>query len=321
MGRILITGSNGQVGFKLKRSRPPLGEVIALARREMEPSDRASVQSANLYQPAIIASPAAYAAVDKAETEVELAISVNAQAPAVMAEWVEWVEWAEWAEWAEQHDALLTHYSTDYVFDGNKEGASCENDATSPQSVYGRSKWEGEEAIRARTSHHLILRTSWVVGTHGGNFLKTILRLTHERGSLNVVADQIGAPTPAALIADITAQLISHYRLPIHKFEYGTYHLAASGETRWFDYVPFAMYLAEQQRYPLRLLPSAIRPIPTSAYPLPPLQPTRDWTVLNYLGTSAWLCRLGRKVLPMWLHNSINEIEKLDMKRKEPTHH
>lgn len=257
MNRILITGSNGQVGFELKRALAPLGEVVALTRQEMDLADPDSVLAAlNHYQPAIIVNPAAYTAVDKAETEVELAMAVNARAPGVM------------AGWAAQHDALLIHYSTDYVFDGSKDGSYCEDDAANPQSVYGRSKWQGEEAVRARTAHHLILRTSWVAGAHGGNFLKTILKLAHERNSLNIVADQIGAPTSAALIADVTAQLISRYRLPTHKFDYGTYHLTASGETSWYDYARFVVQLAEQQRYPLRLAASAIRPIPASAYPL-----------------------------------------------------
>lgn len=283
MNRILITGTNGQVGFELKRALPPLGEVIALARQEMDLADPASILAAlNRYQPAIIVNPAAYTAVDKAESEVELAVAVNAHAPGIM------------AEWAEQHDALLIHYSTDYVFDGCKNGAYCEDDVANPQSVYGRSKWEGEEAIRARTAHHLILRTSWVVGTHGGNFLKTILRLAHERDSLNVVADQIGAPTSAALIADVTAQLISRYRLPTHKFEYGTYHLAASGETCWFDYARFVVQLAEQQRFPLRLAASAIRPIPTSAYPLPAPRPAN-----SRLDCSKLSCHFGL-ALPHW---------------------
>ncbi|EEG10446.1 dTDP-4-dehydrorhamnose reductase [Pseudogulbenkiania ferrooxidans] len=265
MSRILITGSNGQVGFELKHALAPLGEVIALTRQEMDLADPASILAAlNRYQPAIIVNPAAYTAVDKAETEVELAMAINAKAPGVM------------AEWAEQHDALLIHYSTDYVFDGNKDGAYCEDDTANPQSVYGRSKWEGEQAIRTCTAHHLILRTSWVVGAHGGNFLKTILRLAHERDSLNVVVDQIGAPTPAALIADITAQLISCYRLPTDQFNYGTYHLTASGETSWYDYARFVVRLAEQQRCPLRLAASAIRPISTSDYPLPAPRPANS---------------------------------------------
>ncbi|BAK78290.1 dTDP-4-dehydrorhamnose reductase [Pseudogulbenkiania sp. NH8B] len=265
MSRILVTGANGQVGFELKRALAPLGDVIAPTRQEMDLANPASVLSAlDRYQPAIIVNPAAYTSVDKAETDVELATAVNAHAPGIM------------AEWAEQHDALLIHYSTDYVFDGGKDGAYYEDDATNPQSVYGRSKWEGEQAIRAHTAHHLILRTSWVVGAYGSNFLKTILRLAHERDSLNVVADQIGAPTPAALIADITAQLISRYQLPTHKFDYGTYHLTASGETSWFEYARFVVRLAEQQRYPLRLLPGAIQPIPTSAYPLPAPRPANS---------------------------------------------
>lgn len=294
MSRILITGTNGQVGFELKRALAPLGEVIALTRQEMDLTDPASILAAlNRYQPAIIVNPAAYTAVDKAETEVELAMAVNAHAPGMM------------AEWAKQHDALLIHYSTDYVFDGTKDGAYGEDDAANPQSVYGRSKWEGEEGIRARTAHHLILRTSWVVGAHGGNFLKTILRLAHERNSLNVVADQIGTPTPAALIADVTAQLISRYRLPTDQFNYGTYHLTASGETSWFDYARFVVRLAEQQRYPLRLAASAIRPIPTSGYPLPAPRPANSRLDCSKLSRHFGL------VLPHWQQGVAHVVSQL----------
>ncbi|AXK39022.1 dTDP-4-dehydrorhamnose reductase [Crenobacter cavernae] len=265
MTRILITGANGQVGFELKRALAPLGDVVALTRQELDLA-RVDAIHAELdrYQPTIIVNPAAYTAVDCAESELEQAFAVNAQAPAAL------------ADWAERHEALLVHYSTDYVFDGTQNGAYGEDDAANPQSVYGRSKWEGEQAIRAATAHHLILRTSWVFGAHGNNFLKTILRLAKERSTLSVVADQVGAPTPAALIADVTAQLLSHYRRPTHRFEYGTYHLSAGGEANWYDYARYVIALAERAGIPLALKPDALEPIPTIGYPLPAPRPANS---------------------------------------------
>lgn len=265
MSRILLTGVNGQVGFELQRTLAPLGEVIAMTRQEMDLADPASIITAlNKYQPTIIVNPAAYTAVDKAETDIEQAMAINAHAPKVL------------AEWAAQHKALLVHYSTDYVFDGRKEAAYIESDIANPQSVYGRSKWLGEEAIRTATPHHLILRTSWVFGAHGNNFLKTILRLAKERDSLNIVADQFGAPTSAALIASISAQILQRYIVSAHNFDYGTYHLCASGETTWCDYARFVVQQAEKNALALKLSSSAIQPIPTSAYPLPAPRPTNS---------------------------------------------
>jgi dTDP-4-dehydrorhamnose reductase len=256
---------NGQVGFELQRTLASLGEVIALTRQEMDLADPASIMTAlNQYQPTIIVNPAAYTAVDKAETDIEQAMAINAHAPKVL------------AEWAAQHKALLVHYSTDYVFDGRKEAAYIESDIANPQSVYGRSKWLGEEAIRTATPHHLILRTSWVFGAHGNNFLKTILRLAKERDSLNIVADQFGAPTSAALIASISAQILQRYIVSAHNFDYGTYHLCASGETTWCDYARFVVQQAEKNALALKLSSSAIQPIPTSAYPLPAPRPTNS---------------------------------------------
>ncbi|MBA4708162.1 dTDP-4-dehydrorhamnose reductase [Aquitalea aquatica] len=262
MSRILITGINGQLGFELRRSLAMLGKCICLDRQQLDlsrPADIAAVL--DQYQPDIIVNPAAYTAVDKAESDDELAHAVNAAAPAAM------------AGWTGAKNALLLHYSTDYVFDGDKAMPYEEDDATSPQSVYGRSKCQGEQAIRASGADHIILRTSWVVGAHGSNFLKTIMRLARERDSLNVVADQIGAPTPAALIADVTAHIIKQWQTGKDKQLLGTYHLSSSGSTSWHGYTEYLLALAERYGVALQLKPENLHAIPSSAYPTPAKRP------------------------------------------------
>lgn len=281
--RILITGANGQVGFELQRSLAPLGQLFAMARQELDIANPASLTSGlESIQPDIIVNAAAYTAVDKAESEPELAARVNSHAP------------AELALWAESHNALLVHYSTDYVFDGNKHGAYVEDDTANPQSVYGQTKWQGEQVIRQTTSRHLILRTSWVYGAHGNNFLKTMLRLMRERDHLNVVADQTGAPTSAALIADVTAQILAQYNQNYDAFVYGTYHLTASGETSWHGYAQLIAKLAEKRELLLQLKSSDIQPIPSSAYPTPAIRPSN-----SRLDTSKLQDQFGL-VLPPW---------------------
>ncbi|MCW3482217.1 dTDP-4-dehydrorhamnose reductase [Neisseriaceae bacterium JH1-16] len=265
MTRILITGANGQVGFELQRALAPLGEILACDRLQLDLADSANLEVVlNRFQPDIIVNPAAYTAVDHAETEQAAAMAINVIVPAQL------------ATWAAQHDALLVHYSTDYVFDGQKEGAYIEDDAANPQSVYGRSKWQGEQAIRASGCRQLILRTSWVVGAHGNNFLKTILHLARERASLSIVSDQIGAPTSAALIADVTSQLLGRYLHQPSSFPFGTYHLTASGSTSWHGYARHVVTLAEQAGFELALHPDTIQPIPTSGYPLPASRPANS---------------------------------------------
>ncbi len=294
MSRIVLTGVSGQVGFELQRALAPLGEVIALTRQQMDLADPASILAAlNHYQPTIIVNPAAYTAVDKAETDIAQAMAINAHAPRVM------------ADWAAQHQALLVHYSTDYVFDGRKEGAYLENDITNPQSVYGRSKWLGEQAVRTTAPQHLILRTSWVFGAHGNNFLKTILRLAKERDNLNIVADQYGAPTSAALIADLTAQIVEYYRLSPNDFAYGSYHLCASGETTWCDYARFVVQEAEKKALTLKLTPEAIQPIATSAYPLPAPRPANSRLDCSKLRQSFALS------IPQWQQGVIDVMAQL----------
>ncbi|KPC50106.1 dTDP-4-dehydrorhamnose reductase [Amantichitinum ursilacus] len=265
---ILITGKTGQVGFELQRSLAVLGRVVALDRSECDLSQpealRALVQR---LQPDVIVNPAAYTAVDKAETDQAAAQAINGAAPGVL------------AEEAARLNALLVHYSTDYVFAGDDQTEPyTENAATAPRSVYGQTKLAGEDAIRAAHARHLILRTSWVYGAHGANFLKTALRLVQERDALKIVADQIGAPTAASLIADVTAQLVAQY---LHTDEpaaypYGTYHLAAEGETSWHGYARYVAAAAQQAGVALKATPERIEAIPTSAYPLPAPRPANS---------------------------------------------
>ncbi|AOJ32981.1 dTDP-4-dehydrorhamnose reductase [Burkholderia metallica] len=262
MPRILITGSNGQVGFELRRALAPLGQVVALTRRDMDLGDAASIVAAlDRHQPDLIVNPAAYTAVDKAESEPEQARAVNAEAPGVM------------ARWGRARNVSLFHYSTDYVFDGTGVEPYREDAPINPQSVYGATKCKGEDAIRQAYEQHLILRTSWVVGAHGGNFLKTILRLAGERDQLRIVADQTGAPTSAALIADVTAHLVACYFKHRERFAFGTYHLAASGETNWCAYARHIVALAEARGLDLKLRSTDIAPIATHEYPLPAKRP------------------------------------------------
>ena len=195
--KLLVFGKNGQVGHELLRTLKPLGEVVALDQQDANLADLENLRTVLYAQaPAVIINAAAYTAVDKAESEPELAQIINADAVRVM------------ADYARYNGSLLVHYSTDYVFDGEKEGAYLENDPANPLSIYGKTKRAGEEAIQNAGCHHLIFRTSWVYSAHGQNFIKTILRLAKERDVLNIVADQIGAPTSAELIADVTALAI-----------------------------------------------------------------------------------------------------------------
>lgn len=263
MKRVLVTGAKGQVGFELQRSLKGLAQVIAVDREELDLSDAAAIGPAlDALQPDLIVNPAAYTAVDRAESEPELAQAVNAAAP------------GELARWAAARGVWMIHYSTDYVFDGSKEGAWTEDDTPNPQSVYGRTKLAGEHAVRAANPQHLILRTSWVYGAHGANFLKTMLRLAAERESLSVVADQIGAPTGAPLIADITTRLVARIvGREAGGIAPGTYHLTAAGETNWCDYARHVVAGALARGAALRLTPEAIRPIATEDYPLPAPRP------------------------------------------------
>jgi len=264
---ILVTGSNGQVGFELRRSLAPLGNVAALDRAGCDLARPDEIRRAvREYQPDVIVNPAAYTAVDKAEAESELAFAINGTAAGIL------------AEEAKALGSLLVHYSTDYVFDGTKDGPYVETDEVNPQSIYGKSKLAGEEAIAASGAQALILRTCWVAGAHGGNFAKTMLRLGKERDSLRVIADQFGAPTTASLIADVTAQIVARQWLTADHgaFAAGVYHLAAAGETTWHAYATEVLRYAKARGAELKVDPEQIEAIPATAYPLPAPRPANS---------------------------------------------
>ena len=262
--KILLFGKNGQVGWELQRSLAPLGPLVALGneRKDGLCGDLADLEglaeTVRRVAPDVIVNAAAYTAVDKAETESGRAQRINAEAPGVL------------AKEAEKLGAWLVHYSTDYVFDGNGTAPWRENDATGPLGVYGQTKLDGERAV-AQCARHLIFRTSWVYAARGANFAKTMLRLAQEREHLRVVADQIGAPTGAELIADVTAHALRVAQGCLERA--GTYHLAAGGETSWHGYAQFAIEYALGAGLPIKVFPEAIEPIPTSAYPLPAKRP------------------------------------------------
>ena len=264
--KILLFGKGGQVGWELQRSLAPLGELIAL---EFDSTDHCGdftnlaglAETVRRVKPDVIVNAAAHTAVDKAESEPELARTINALAPGVL------------ADEAEKLGAWLIHYSTDYVFNGNGTTPWKETDTTDPLSVYGQTKLEGEQAV-ARCARHLIFRTSWVFAARGANFAKTMLRLAKERDQLKIIADQIGAPTGAELLADVTAQAIRTVQnRPDGQMLAGLYHLAAAGETSWHGYAQFVIGYARQTGQPIRVQPEAIEAIPTSAYPTPAKRP------------------------------------------------
>ena len=276
---ILLTGKNGQVGWELARALLPLGNVAAFDHAGLDLADAAAVRrKLDEVRPDAIVNAAAYTAVDRAESEPELASAINAAAPALL------------AQEAARRGALLIHYSTDYVFDGAKAAPYVETDPTAPLGAYGRSKLAGEEGIRAAGCEHLIFRTSWVYGARGANFLRTILRLAAEREELRVVNDQIGAPTWARLIAEATAHALKQAMRERRDgaFRSGTYHLAAAGETSWHGFASAIV----AGRGGLRV--KAVTPIATADYPLPAPRPAN-----SRLDTGAFRARFGL-VLPDW---------------------
>jgi dTDP-4-dehydrorhamnose reductase len=254
--RIALFGADGQVGHELRRALTPLGEVHALNRADADFADpNAPVRVLDELRPQVVVIAAAYTAVDQAEREPDLCMQINANTPKCI------------CDWASLNSSEIVYYSSDYIFDGDLplRLAYLEGDTPNPQSAYGRSKLAGERAVLESGAQHLILRTSWVFGTHGGNFVKTILRLALERECLQVVADEWGAPTPAALVADVTAQLL---RARIAGYPAtGTYHLTAAGQTNWFGYARYLLECAIENGMVLSVTPDAVQTITAAECP------------------------------------------------------
>ena len=282
---ILLLGKGGQVGWELQRSLSVLGHVTALDHDSTghcgdfaNPAGIADTVRA--LRPDIIVNAAAHTAVDKAESEPDLARLLNATTPGVLAE-----EAARLGAW-------LIHYSTDYVFDGSGSRPWVETDVPAPLSVYGRTKLEGEQLIQQSGAQHLILRTSWVYAARGGNFAKTMLRLAQERERLTVIDDQWGAPTGADLLADVTAHAIRH--LQQRPQDAGLYHLVAGGETNWNLYAKYVLAQAQQAQPAIKLVANEVAPVPTSAFPTPAVRPHNSRLNTTKLQTTFGL------TLPHW---------------------
>ena len=262
--KILLFGKGGQVGWELQRSLAPLGEVVALDFDSVAlcgdfTRPQGLAETVRQVRPDVIVNAAAHTAVDKAESEPDLARTINALAPGVL------------AEEAQKLGAWLVHYSTDYVFDGSGNRLWLETDAPAPLSVYGTTKLEGEQLIAARCDRHLIFRTSWVYAARGGNFAKTMLRLAQEREHLTVIDDQIGAPTGADLLADVTAHALRQVQ---HRpQDAGLYHLVASGETSWFEYAKLVIASAKRSQSAIENKVICVDPVPSSAFPTPARRP------------------------------------------------
>jgi dTDP-4-dehydrorhamnose reductase len=266
MTPILLFGCDGQVGWQLQRSLSPLGTVTAVNRAQCDLANPEAIRSViQAVAPKIIVNAAAYTAVDRAETEPELAQAINATAPGVM------------AEAAKKSGALLVHYSTDYVFDGSKQAPYVETDPTCPLSVYGRTKRDGEDAVVAAGCRALVFRTSWVFGARGHNFVKTILRLAGEGRALRIVDDQVGAPTPAALISDVTGQILAASRRGAQIDECRLYHLAAANPVSWCGFAREILRLAAATPgFEGLPAPDSVTGIGTADYPLPAPRPTNS---------------------------------------------
>lgn len=287
MKRILITGKNGQVGWELQRSLASFGQIVAMDSNDMDLADSDSIhRTIRNIRPDIIINPAAYTAVDKAESEPELANAVNGVAPGIL------------ADEAQKLGAVMIHYSTDYVFDGSKPAPYTENDVPNPQSVYGRTKLAGEQAVRMSGCKHIILRTSWVYGVHGGNFVKTILRLAKDRSELRIVADQFGAPTWARDLAQATASALTHWqKIDLDMNLGGLYHLTAAGRTNWHQYAEEIVLMARKYDSSLAAKPLDIRAITTQEYPLPATRPVNSVLANDKIRETFGI------MLPAWQHS------------------
>lgn len=301
--KILLLGKNGQVGWELQRSLAPLGRLVALDREGEnglcgDLSDlnglRLTIESV---RPDVIVNAAAYTAVDKAESETAKALQINHEAPQFLAKEMN------------RLNGWLVHYSTDYVFDGSGDKPWRESDVTAPLSIYGKSKLLGEQAIQASGCKHLIFRTSWVYGAHGNNFAKTMLRLAGERDHLKVIDDQIGAPTGADLLADITAHAL--HRAVAQPALAGLYHLTSAGETTWYDYARFIVTSA--LNHGIKLKVQDISPISTSEYQTSAQRPRNSRLDTGKLTNSFGLH------LPTWQEGITRLLKEVSVNKYDPT--
>ena len=263
--KILLTGCRGQLGFELTRSLSLLGDLYAFDKTDFDLEDIDGMREiVRKVSPQVIVNAGAFTKVDLAEDRVDKVHQINAIAPEVL------------ANEANSLGAMLVHYSTDYVFDGLKEGPYHELDKTSPLNVYGASKAAGEQAVIDNCSRYLILRTSWVIGSYGSNFIKTILKLGGQRDFLKVVADQVGAPTSAALLSDLTAHLVKRALNKQTTFPYGLYHAAATGHTSWHSFARHIVHQARTLGHPIKITPDSIFPISTAEYPTAARRPANS---------------------------------------------
>ena len=263
---VLVTGAEGQVGWEARRAFAPLGSVVAVERRDVDFADVDALRAlVRAHRPALIVNAAAYTAVDRAESERDVAFAVNAAAPRAL------------AEEAARLGAVVVHFSTDYVFDGTKDTPYLEDDEPSPLNVYGESKLAGDRAVASSGAAHLVFRTSWVYAARGHNFLRTMLKLAHDRESLRVVADQTGAPTPARLLAEVSAQIVSRYAadgaLTIPEPRWGIYNVVTRGATTWHA---FAQRILELDARRAEQRCREVVPIPTSDYSTAARRPARS---------------------------------------------
>lgn len=300
MSSVLITGVTGQVGHALKARSSTIGtmfdKVVFVGRSELDLANQYDIEKLlESLQPTVIINPAAYTAVDQAESDLDAATLVNTQAPTVF------------AQWAKKNNALLIHYSTDYVFDGKKSDPYSESDLTNPQSVYGSTKLGGEKAISESECKHIVFRTSWVYGAFGKNFLKTILRLSKEKHELKIVADQFGTPTSADLIADVTLQVLQKYlsssdenKLAYH----GLYHLTARESTNWCEFARLVVTEAAQYTE-LNVKPDSVYPISGREYPTPASRPA------NSRLDTAKLASVFEIQLPSWKEGVASSVSEL----------
>lgn len=294
MKTILLFGKDGQLGWELQRSLSPLGKVHAVGRHEVDLSDTDTIRNIIMrVKPNIIVNAAAYTAVDKAEEDQDNCFAINTDAVAVM------------AEEAQKMDALIVHYSTDYVFDGSKNDPYVETDPVHPLSIYGKSKYQGERSIEQSGANYLIFRTTWMYATKGNNFAKTIIKLAGQREELQIVNDQFGAPTSAELVADVTA--LALYKIqndPAVKQQYnGIYHLSATGNTSWYEYARYVLELSRKAGIPIKVQPQNLQGVPAANYPAPAKRPRN-----SHLNTDKLTSTFG-VILPDWKYHIQRLIE------------